>query len=952
MSGLHELGIDAGNVANGHTTLWTADRGESASEEVVDNGGSKSDAASDAASEGQLVKRSYYGDVDLGPAQRSQFYSSSFAALAAFVIDSGIAGTEHRDEITSLQLNTPAMYMTAQELRNYETIEPRAYNPPGQNAKQLLAEEVYSRGLTLHTPSGAELFPLLENFAATNEGGTPQGISGTLDRSIPVTITQCMEQETAQLHHEKDQTLPVRHTKQSKAGKEPWSDEQKQAHCDAMKLRRKRLAAPIPDLFQQLTEIEHFQQRDDTAVKLIIHEDPRHRSYIRIRNTFKYKDDSRPKEQPQHKTDVNLTYRNTGLKKKVTHEEEDDTKEGGEYRPSERIIDVSDKASIPTLAALFPHLTRENTKYWDRLYATLHWGHQLTHASFTEPMNPTVDHKGIKPTNELPKFVTLPEYVFETWNELADHCGVGGIIEQRFGMQNRVHRGLASAHPVPHTQTRDNLDMVLYLNFSEEDASPEVPKLTAGDPVRVEFDNYKDNTASKHAWHGRVAAPAPTTAIGQICIERYKPGPATVFKDNGDKECKRLALALERMRVFGKMRKEYVRKEHFMKQIRTMLLCHDHNQYDKTSLFDGVHPDDRAAFMDILPQLLKVYQHNVVTKWLDQGVLANTVVLGGMSGSGKPWTSMVVLVCYTLRCLVDPEVNRMQLLEMSIILKDPSLAPPSVAVDDEDDNAWNNTLAWDVPAATNDVDQFDQRAFDFGGPTANPNIDPDLAGELMSNNEDPGHDRGSADDEHRFTTEEKGKKPAIDQLTATSASITGPPSTTATEVPRPVEQYQNGLVTHCCIQNETVDHSFDSFVQIMTAVSEKMNLPMKLIIPCHSVQSELNAVIAMMDPHFEPDTSKDPRVVRRNKLLHGDMNALLLEHCLRQYRSQRPGITDRRFRALHGSVAWTVLQLARFPGVECPILSRTLGPDMNATISPTAFALSSMRPEISTLMPK
>lgn len=796
MSGMDEIGIDIGqltklantnlNVVNGHTTLWTAKAREEVaeepvnSEELVNSEDPELDSGSDTVDDNKLVKRSYYGDVDLGPAKRSQFNSSSFIAVAAFVFDPNVVDTEHMDEVTSLQLNTPATYMTPQELRDYEAIKPCIYKPPGENAQQLVAEALYVAGKTLYTPSEADIFrqtyvamaqypdtfkpmsvnkmPVLRDhfrYYLCWKISLPRLKAILLKKhrvlsigSIPVAFAERMKEEDSQARQNQYQELPTRKVRHTKAKGEPWTEEQKQAHREETKRKRKRLAAPIPDLFQQLDEIESFQQKDDTIVNLTLHEDPKDRSYIRIRSSIRYKDESRPTEQPRHKVEITLTYRNTRAKGDDTDAQdyrdnrpEGDDTDAQDYRPTERIVDVSDKASIPTLAALFPHLARQNPKFWDQLYATLECGHKLTLVQFhhnehpctsnlftprenmpqtyndlrviirhsplvyllvrgsdvnvrfqsvvnrfvelarfnpllnffAEPINPYVNHKGIKPTNELPKFVTLPEYAFETWDELAVHCGVRGIIEQRFGIQNQVHRGLASAHPVPHTQTRDDLDIALYLNFSKEDASSDVPKLTASNPVKVDFDNYKENTASKHAWHRRVVAPAPATAIGQVCIIVHRPFNlteglidqqkhttlsvsnmesmdtgtlqawardnlslrVTVFKNNDTKECKRLALALERIRVFSKMRKEYVPKEHLMKQLRTMLLCHDHNNYDKTSLFNGIHDDDRMAFINILPQLLKGYQYDAITKWLDQGVLANTVVLGGISSSSK-----------------------------------------------------------------------------------------------------------------------------------------------------------------------------------------------------------------------------------------------------------------------------------------------------------------------------
>jgi hypothetical protein len=95
-----------------------------------------------------------------------------------------------------------------------------------------------------------------------------------------------------------------------------------------------------------------------------------------------------------------------------------------------------------------------------------------------------------------------------------------------------------------------------------------------------------------------------------------------------------------------------------------------------------------------------------------------------------------------------------------------------------------------------------------------------------------------------------------------------------------------------------------------------LSIPMKLVVRCHSVQSESNAIIAMMDPNFELNAGGDSRQLRVNPTLKGDTNKSLLEHYLRHFRTQHPGISDKRFRAVEGSVAWIVLQLARCPGFK------------------------------------
>lgn len=197
---------------------------------------------------------------------------------------------------------------------------------------------------------------------------------------------------------------------------------------------------------------------------------------------------------------------------------------------------------------------------------------------------------------------------------------------------------------------------------------------------------------------------------------------------------------------------------------------------------------------------------------MNDGLLANTAILGGVSGSGKTWTSIATLAAYTLRVMTDPATEWMRQQDMARIFQDPSLVPVGTCPEGQ-----------------------------------------------------------------------------------------------------PV-QYQNGRVTHACIQNETVDHSYETFTRILNQMSDETNTPRRLIIRCHAVQSELKAIIAMLDPFFGLGEAGDPTLINRNSKLQGTTNERLLAHYLNHFQLEHPGITDRRFRKIDGSVASVILQLAAFDG--------------------------------------
>jgi hypothetical protein len=947
--------------------------------------------------------------------------------------------------------------------------------------------------------------------------------------NIPVIGTEIDALDREEL--QKAVKLPSR--SKDKPAREEWSEEQKKTHKDMQKAERKRLARPKASVFDRIDKAANFKQQDGTLIKLTLHEDPRERSYIRFRCTFQYLDSSRPTEQPKYKADIDLTFRNARPHGNLHAQDGSNI-----YHPTQRIFNVSNPLWIPFLKAMFPHLTKDNPKYWEQCYASLRSGHSLTLVQlqhnerpstsnlFTEKtgmplaydnlrtimraspiiyvlvrgthvdlllqsmmnrfeelacydpmsqffldiMNPSITASGLKETLFLPKFVTLPENSFEDWKEAALRFGIGGILEQRFSMGKQIHRGKASVHPVPHTH-KYNLDLALFVNFTEEDANDDIPKLTTGDLVKVDFGNVNDTTASKHAWKGRVIPPTVSTAMGQVCMIIERPvfqskiqdtaartslkatqmdnmGLAemqdwsrencsqtiTVFKDGNDKECKRLTNGLQHMIIANKLRKIFAGKEHLLSQLRTMMMCNDHANYDHSKLYHALHPDDAERYIELLPQLLKDYQMLPVDAWLDDGLRANTAILAGISGSGKSYTSIATSAGYLFRVIVDPEIRNMQLHEYGRYTQQPDLCPAVPPEEDDQQNDWNNDAAaqqsgnwdstnqeadsgedgqqnaWNNDAAAqqsgnwdstnqeadseeadggDDTNADDPEDKDTAEITAEQEDDktsqpPSRASSLSRSSKKSTHcsrsssrapslskasshladsddsedseyddtlenipensDEDASDDSEDFDDDASedfdmedfddgaskhsviSEKPKSDSVTSEkpkSDSVTSekPKSDSALSEAseEPEEIIEEGRVTHVCIQNETVDHSYESWVKILATICDRLGVARKLVVRCHSVRSEKKAFIAMLDPYFNPDQDddqdqgNDPEFYQPNKALQGETSTALLDAYLRHFRSAYLGISDKRFRAINGSVAYLVMQLARVP---------------------------------------
>jgi len=139
MSRINELGIDTGqlqklartqsNVINDRTSLWTAiEREEKKSEPAIDANanGEPGEATTDTKDDNDdtsLAKHSYYGNADVGPAQRFHYRETSFATMVSFMTYP--SDMTDSIKVNALRLSEPAMCMNTAECRHYRAIVPQ-----------------------------------------------------------------------------------------------------------------------------------------------------------------------------------------------------------------------------------------------------------------------------------------------------------------------------------------------------------------------------------------------------------------------------------------------------------------------------------------------------------------------------------------------------------------------------------------------------------------------------------------------------------------------------------------------------------------------------------------------------------------------------------------------------------------------------------------------------------
>ncbi|KAL6169668.1 hypothetical protein ACJQWK_04672, partial [Exserohilum turcicum] len=902
----------------------------------------------------------------------------TFPAAITFQFSEEVETLSESFKLSNYDVNPPEVLLSKSDLEKYQEMLKGKVKAAEGNSDSTVTSTTTTE---LYQPSDSDVFTKAHYIV-----NVELGLSGAklVSRSllateqhfitlgsIPVDVVDLAFLEAKDREYQEILTLAA----PTKPGKKKEKENTKNSEAERRteRLISKRLLPPRSTLQARMRGAKIFEQKEDIKAKIIFHEDPNDRSFIRLRIAHLYKDEMYPKQQPTHKLDIELTYRNTRPRGHLPPDE------GDRYYGSERILDVSDKVYQSYLQKLFPHLVKQNPSYCDKLWATLKT-HRLylmqfrqnelpmTTNLFTERadmpakyhdlqlvmrrapiiyilargtdidalansvidrfcglsqynplsrffVNPHINNKGIMETAMLPKFKALPENAFEDWTEFAIRAGVAAVIEMRYDTVMQIHRGKAAIHPVPHTQYRDgenDTDLALYVNFFGDRPDENLPRLTVGDQVRVDLQDTCEGVrlVSKVMWKGRIVNPIVSTGFRQVCMVVRRPMDGDevvdtakytdlsasamdkmsseelhtwaqnnrnrtiiVIKDGSDTECKRLCNGLKNMKVPHKLQPIFEGKEHILEQLRLLMLCKDHTRYDKSSLFSTIHEDDREKFSTIMDQSLRDYQRAPINAWRSEGLFANVAALGGVSGSGKTYTSIHVLCGYTFRVKINHAKKNMQ--NMDLVL----LYHSQVAAAAKKEKAQQAKAEAEAKQDDKHEDDNSKAVMKYK------EDDTELVPETNFENEEP-------NDDNKFLLE------LVDEAKQTHS----------------IREFEDGRATHVSIQNETVDHSYETWVARMPQLCKDMKAPNKLVIRLHSVQTEHRAVIAMIDSNFCKETS-DPKPIERDSKLTGTVTQALLEHYLREMSITYSGITDKRLRLIEGSLAYVILQLARFGNV-------------------------------------
>jgi hypothetical protein len=175
-----------------------------------------------------------------------------------------------------------------------------------------------------------------------------------------------------------DQALPPLPTQKRKVKSEPMSEQEREAMREAERadklLAHRRLKPRKPNYEDEFEPVKSFKQDTSNTVRVTLRLDPNFKSLVKIAHTINYEDSNTPDVQPKESAYVELTHRNARVPKLSN-----DSAEAWDldvYKPSHKVLDVSDRLWESTLRKLFPQTVGQKN-YFKYMYGSLRSGAKL-----------------------------------------------------------------------------------------------------------------------------------------------------------------------------------------------------------------------------------------------------------------------------------------------------------------------------------------------------------------------------------------------------------------------------------------------------------------------------------------------------------------------------------------------------------------------------------------------
>jgi hypothetical protein len=633
-----------------------------------------------------------------------------------------------------------------------------------------------------------------------------------------------------------DQALPPLPTQKRKVKSEPKSEEERDAKREAERaeklLAHRRLKPRKPNYQDRKEKIKSFKQDTSNVVRVTLRLDPNFKSLVKIAHTINYKDPDTPDVQPKEVACVELTHRNTRISKLS-----DDGAEAWDldvYRPSHKVLDVSDRTWESTLRKLFPQ-TSTQKNYFKDLYGSLRSGAQLFLICFRHNELPctsnVLTHRKHMPEvcDDLRIVMQNSPYIFMLI------CGSG--VDSQVESIVEAWKELTEYDPMS----------VIYKDLNNPQMCDSGIKPTSGLPKFTASARYVFETFEEYE---------RSVGLGTLLEQRASMGKHT-YTGRVEEECKRLMDNIAELKVSHRLRDTYPAKAAALKAQTELLLMKNFAQLKSSELFKDIDAGQWGQARQILISYLRDYQLNAFTEMEDNGLYENTACVTGPSGSGKSYLAFVIAVAYTLDIKVPESQVEQNAREKAVMFQ----AFEKYKI---------KKAAKSAPGVTG--------------------IEGEPETKRTSSKDDP-----------------VPPKPAVESTKLEDSKSEENNLETCTT--QPVR------VTFCGIRKDTVDEVYRVLRLITSRFMSSMKMPAKLILRLYSSKSEIDAVVAMSRPFYNPLQKELTHYYNPHIKVTDDPYRSLLDAYLTHYRCTGDmSIRDRRMQEVEGSAASYILELANYPG--------------------------------------
>lgn len=695
-----------------------------------------------------------------------------------------------------------------------------------------------------------------------------------------------------------DQALPPLPTQKRKVESEPKSEQEREAMREAEradKLLAHRRLKPRQESYADFTKkVKSFKQDTSNTVRVTFRLDPDFKSLVEIAHTINYEDSNTPDVQPKECAYVELTHRNARVPKLS-----DDSAEAWDldvYKPSHKVLDVSDRLWESTLRKLFPQTVGQKD-YFKYMYGSLRSGAKLFLICFRHNELPCTSnlltHRTQMPElyDDLRIVVQNSPYIFmlirgsgvdsqvesivEAWKELTEYDPMSAIYSDPSNPQ-MCHSGI--------------------------EPTSDLPNFTA--PVRYAFETFEEYERSvglgtlleqrasmgNHRYTGRVAVVPVLGTYNktyklwmsyhlQLSVDKNPGSPALVVGDS-------VAISFDPNGVDSKAA--------WKGKITEATDATSIGQLNVTVK----RPHDKVPLL-----LFDSEEHSVLTV-KDLTTMQHSSVLRTWSrnNSKKP------VVIYTKKGEEECKrlMNNITMLKVSHDLRDTYPAKAEALKAQTELLLMKNFTQLKRSGLFKDVDagQWDQAR----------QILMSYLRDYQLNAFTEMEDNGLYENTACVTGPSGSGKSYLAFVIAAAYTLDinipdfqdGNPEMHTT---------QPGRVTFCGIQNDTVDEVYRVLRLITSRFMSEMKMPAKLVLRLHSPSSEIDAVVAMSRPLYKPRQKKLPLNHDPNTKVTDSLPRSLLNAYLAHYRGTGDAsIQDRRMKEVDGSAASYILELANVPG--------------------------------------